>query len=124
MLAVAAGMALLLGVIGIYGVVSYAVAQRTREVGIRIALGARAGEVQAMFVRQGLILAAVGVVAGLAVAIALARWMSSLLYEVSPLDLPTYIGASLVLILATAAACYVPSRRATRVDPVDALRAE
>ena len=124
MLAVAAGMALLLGVIGIYGVVSYAVAQRTREVGIRIALGARAGEVQAMFVRQGLILAAVGVVAGLAVAIALTRWMYSLLYEVSPLDLPTYIGASLVLILATAAACYVPSRRATRVDPVDALRAE
>jgi ABC-type antimicrobial peptide transport system permease subunit len=77
-----------------------------------------------MFVRQGLILAAVGVMAGLAVAIALTRWMSSLLYEVSPLDLPTYIGASLMLILATAAACYVPSRRATRVDPVDALRAE
>ncbi|HWF08266.1 MAG TPA: ABC transporter permease [Bryobacteraceae bacterium] len=124
MLGIAAGMALLLGVIGIYGIISYAVSQRTREVGIRIALGAKASEVRALFVRQGLVLACAGLVAGLAVAGALTRWMSSLLYEVSPLDLPTWVGVSVVLILAAAAASYVPSRRATGVDPVDALRAE
>ena len=124
MLGIAAGMALLLGVIGIYGVVSYAVSQRTREVGIRIAMGAKASQVRALFVRQGLILAGAGVMVGLAGAAALTRWMSSLLYEVSPLDLPTYVGVSVVLILAAAAASYVPSRRATNVDPVDALRAE
>lgn len=124
MLGIAAGMALLLGVIGIYGVVSYAVSQRTREVGIRIALGARSNEVRVMFVRQGLVLTAIGVVAGLASAAALTRWMSSLLYEVSPLDLPTYVGVSVVLVLAATAASYIPSRRATRVDPVEALRTE
>jgi predicted permease len=124
MLGVAAVMALFLGVIGIYGIISYAVSQRTREVGIRIAMGARASEVRALFVRQGFILACVGVVSGLAVAGALTRWMSSLLYDVSPLDLPTYVSVSVVLILAAAAASYVPSRRATRVDPVEALRAE
>jgi len=123
-LGIAAGMALLLGLIGIYGVISYAVSQRTREVGIRIALGARASEIRVMFVRQGLILTGAGVVAGLAGAAALTRWMTSLLYEVSPLDLPTYVGVSVVLILAAAAASYIPSRQATRVDPVEALRAE
>jgi ABC-type antimicrobial peptide transport system permease subunit len=124
MLGIAAAMALLLGLIGIYGVVSYAVSQRTREVGIRIALGARANEVRVMFVKQGLILTAIGLVAGLAAAAALTRWMSSLLYEVSPLDLPTYIGVSLVLIAAAILASYLPARRAMSVDPVEALRAE
>jgi predicted permease len=124
MLGSAAGVALLLGVIGIYGVVSYAVSQRTREVGIRIALGARASEVQSMFVRQGLIPTGLGVAVGLAGAMALTRWMSSLLYEVSPLDLPTYLAVSAALIVVAAAACYIPSRRATKVDPVNALRAD
>jgi predicted permease len=124
MLGIAAGMALLLGVIGIYGVVSYAVSQRTREVGIRIAMGAKASDIRVLFVRQALILVGLGLVAGLAGAVTLTRWMSSLLYEVSPLDMLTYVGVSVVLILAAAAASYVPARRATRVDPVDALRAE
>lgn len=124
MLGIAAGIALLLGVIGIYGVVSYAVSQRRHEVGIRIAIGAGAGEVRALFVRQGLFLAGIGVVVGLVGAVLLTRWMSSLLYEVSPLDLPTYAGVSIILILVAAAASYVPSLRATRVDPIDALRTE
>ena len=124
MLGIAAGMALLLGVIGIYGVIAYAVSQRTREVGIRIAMGAKASEVQALFVRRGLILSGAGLMLGLAGAAALTRWMSSLLYEVSPLDRSTYAGVAVVLLFAAAAASYIPSRRATRVDPVEALRAE
>jgi predicted permease len=124
MLAIAGAMALLLGVIGIYGVISYAVSQRTREVGIRIALGAESGQVRSMFVRQGLVLTAVGVAVGLGGAVALTRWMASLLFEVSPLDPVTYVAVSVVLIVAATLASYLPSRRATRIDPVDALRAE
>jgi predicted permease len=124
MLAIAGAMALVLGIIGIYGVISYAVSQRTREVGIRIALGADAGAVRGMFVRQGLILTSVGVAAGLGGAVALTRWMASLLFGVSPLDPVTYAAVSAVLILAAALASYLPSRRATRVDPIEALRAE
>jgi len=124
MLAIAGAMELLLGVIGIYGVISYAVSQRTREVGIRIALGAESGQVRSMFVRQGLVLTAVGVAVGLGGAVALTRWMASLLFEVSPLDPVTYVAVSVVLIVAATLASYLPSRRATRIDPVDALRAE
>ena len=124
MLAVAGAMALLLGLIGIYGVMSYAVSQRTREVGIRIALGAQNGQVRGMFLRQGLILTAVGVVIGLAGAAALTRSMKALLFEVSPLDPVTYAAVPVILMAAAALACYLPSRRATRIDPVEALRAE
>jgi predicted permease len=124
MLAIAGGMALLLGVIGMYGAISYGVSQRTREIGVRIALGAQSGQVQRMFLRQGLVLTAIGVVIGLGVAFALTRGMSSLLFQVSPLDPLTFAGVSAVLILAAALASYLPSRRATRIDPIDSLRAE
>jgi predicted permease len=124
MLAVAGAMGLLLGAIGIYGVISYAVSQRRREVGIRIALGAQLGDVRTMFVRQGLALTALGVVVGLAGAAALTRGMSALLFDVSPLDPATYAAVSLVLVVTATLATYVPSRRATRVDPIEALRGE
>jgi predicted lysophospholipase L1 biosynthesis ABC-type transport system permease subunit len=124
MLAMAGGMALLLGVAGIYGVISYAVSQRTREIGIRMALGARRQEVTLMFVRDGLGLTAVGIVAGLASAFALMRLMRSLLFEVSPADPITYTAVCAALAAAAAGASYVPARRATSVNPVRALRAE
>jgi len=124
MLAIAGAMALLLGVIGMYGAISYGISQRTREIGVRIALGAQSRQVQRMFMKQGLLLTASGVAIGLAAAAALTRWMSSLLFEVSPLDPLTYAAVSVVLVLATAIATYLPSRRATHVDPIDSLRAE
>jgi ABC-type antimicrobial peptide transport system permease subunit len=124
MLAIAGAMALLLAVIGIYGVMSYAVTQRTREVGIRIALGAHGREVRRMFLRQGFVMALVGLAIGLAGAAALTRWMSALLFEVSPLDPGTYVAVALFLFMAAALASYVPARRATRVDPLESLRAE
>src|SRR5215831_1790346 len=124
MLAIAGSMALLLGVIGIYGAISYGVSQRTREIGVRIALGAQSRQVQRMFLQQGLVLAAAGVAIGLVAAATLTRSMSSLLFEVSPVDPVTYAGVSVVLVLAAAIATYLPSRRATRVDPIDSLRAE
>ena len=124
MLAIAGGMALVLGIIGIYGVISYAVTQRTREIGIRMALGAHAGELQRMFVRHGLILAGVGVAIGAAAAVGLSRLMKSLLFEVSPLDPVTYAAVAVVLVTSAALASYLPARRAAAVDPLDALRAE
>ena len=124
MLAAAGAMALLLGIVGIYGVISYSVSQRTREIGIRMALGAQQPELTGMFVRHGLRLAAVGLAFGLAAAFALTRGMSSLLFGISPADPVTYIGVSIGLAVAAALASYFPSRRATAVDPVEALRAE
>jgi predicted permease len=124
MLGIAGGMALLLGVAGIYGVISYAVSQRRREIGIRIALGAEPRTVTRLFVGHGLILAAIGVAIGLAGAIGVARLMTSLLFDVSPVDPVTYVLVSLTLFAATALACYVPAVRASRVDPIGALRAE
>ena len=117
-------MALLLGVAGIYGVISYSVSQRTREIGIRIALGAQAQTVTRMFVTHGLTLAGVGVAIGLAAAFGIMRLMSSLLFEVSPVDPLTYALVSLTLMAATVLASYVPARRATAVDPIEALRSE
>jgi predicted permease len=124
MLAVAGGMALLLGVIGIYGLMSYVVSQRTREVGIRMALGAQRSEIGGMFMRQGLALTLVGVALGLAGAVGLARWMSVLLFGVSPFDLATYVSVSAALIVAAGLASYLPTRRATHFDPIAALRVE
>jgi putative ABC transport system permease protein len=124
MLAIAGGMALLLGVAGIYGVISYSVSQRTREIGIRIALGAQTETVRRMFVRHGLTLAGVGVAIGLAVAFGTMRLMSSLLFEVSPVDPLTYVAVSLTLTAAVVLASYVPARRATAIDPIEALRSE
>jgi predicted permease len=124
MLAIAASMALLLGVVGIYGVISYTVTQRRREIGIRAALGAQQGELRGMFVRHGLALAGIGVVIGLGAAAGLTRLMSTLLYGITPLDPVTYVAVPLVLVTATVLASYLPARRAASVDPVEALRSE
>ncbi|HEX7236556.1 MAG TPA: ABC transporter permease [Gammaproteobacteria bacterium] len=124
MLAVAASMALLLGVVGIYGVISYAVSQRRREIGIRAALGAQRGQLQRMFVRDALVLAGVGVALGLGAAAGLTRLMSSLLYGITPLDPLTYATVPVVLVIAAAIASYLPARRAASADPVEALKAD
>ena len=124
MLAIAGCMALLLGIVGIYGVISYSVSQRTRELGIRIALGARSGAVQSMVVRQGLVLAAIGVAFGLAAAVAATRLMTGLLFQTSASDPATYAAVSAGLLAAAGAASYIPARRASSVDPTEALRAE
>jgi predicted permease len=124
MLAVAAAMALTLGVVGIYGVVAYVVAQRSREMGIRLALGAAPAALVRMFVRQGLALTAVGAVVGLLTAVSLTEWMSSLLFGVGRLDPPTYAAVLAVLGVVAAAASYLPARRAATVDPVEALTVE
>ncbi len=124
LLATAGGMALVLGLVGIYGVISYSVSQRTREIGIRLALGAPIAQITIAFVRSGLILSAVGCTCGLAAALVLTPLMKSLLFSVSPSDPLTYAAMSASLILAAALASYLPARRATKVDPVEALRAE
>lgn len=124
LLSIAAGLALLLGIVGIYGVVSYSVTQRTREIGIRMALGAESRVVRRMFLGQGMVLAGCGVVLGLAAAVPLSKLMQALLFGVSPLDPLTYAGVAAVLLCAAAMATYVPSRRATSVAAAAALRAE
>ncbi|MGB6876058.1 MAG: ABC transporter permease [Candidatus Acidiferrales bacterium] len=124
MLGIAGAMALLLGAVGLYGVIAYSVSQRTREIGIRMALGAQQKEVTGMFVRQGLLLTGIGVAFGLVAAFAAMRLMSSLLFHVSPIDPLTYATVTVGLVAAALLASYVPSRRAANVNPVDALRAE
>jgi putative ABC transport system permease protein len=124
LLAISGVMALLLAAVGIYAVISYTVAQRTREIGIRMALGAQDSSLRMMFVRDGLLWSAIGAAAGLVAATALSRLMSSLLFEISPIDPPTYAVVALGLLAAAAVASYLPARRVTRVDPVEALRAE
>jgi predicted permease len=124
MLAIAAGMALLLSVVGLYGVVSYSVSQRTREIGIRIALGAQQEAVRRMFLGHGLLLTGTGIACGLAATFVLTRLMAGLLFGVSPLDPMTYGAVSAALVAAALVATYVPARRATVIEPVAALRAE
>jgi ABC-type antimicrobial peptide transport system permease subunit len=124
MLGIAAGMALVLGLVGIYGVVAYAAMRRTREVGIRLTLGAQQREVRGMFLRHGLILTCIGIAIGLGAAAALTRVMASLLFDVSPVDPLTYAGVALLLMTATLLASYVPARRISRVDPAVAMRVE
>jgi ABC-type antimicrobial peptide transport system permease subunit len=124
MLAIAGAMALLLGVSGIYGVISYSVAQRTREIGIRMALGAQAQEVRAMFLRYGFRLAALGIACGLVVAFASTRLMTSLLFETSPLDPVTYFAVSIGARRRRGAGQLRAGRPGTAVNPVESLRAE
>ena len=124
MLAIAGAMALLIGVVGIYGVISYGVSQRRREIGIRIALGARPLELKRMFVADGFVLALIGIACGLIAAVALTRVLGSLLFDVNPFDQLTYAAVSLGLIAAATLASYIPTLRAAGVDPVEALRAE
>lgn len=124
LLGIASGVALLLGAVGIYGVISYIVSQRTRELGIRLALGAQRGEVSRMVIRQGLGLALIGVSLGVVLALFATRLMSALLFGVSGTDPLTFVGLSLFLVGIAIAASYLPARRAARVNPVEALRYE
>ncbi len=124
LLAIAGAMALALGVVGIYGVIAYVVAQRTREIGIRLALGAQPGEVAKMFLLHGLALTGAGLVAGLVAAVALGRAMSSVLFGVGPMDPAAYIAALAVMLAAAALASYLPARRAATIDPTETLKAE
>ncbi|NJD19883.1 MAG: FtsX-like permease family protein [Gemmatimonadetes bacterium] len=124
LLMIAAAVALLLGVIGVYGVLSYAVSQRVPELGMRIALGAPVGRVMAMVLKQGMALSVGGVAVGLALAAGLARLMEGLLFGVSPADPVTFGGVALILVLVALAASWLPARRAARVDPMTALRSE
>jgi predicted permease len=124
MLAIAGSMALFLGTVGLYGVIAYSVTQRTREIGIRIALGAQRGNITGIFVRQGLLLTGAGVICGLIVAAGVTRVLSSLLFHVTPTDPMTFGFVVMGLAAAAALASYIPSRRTAAVDPVEALRAE
>lgn len=124
MLAIAASVALLIGVVGISGVIAYAAAQRTREIGVRMALGAQVSDVRQMFLRHGLSLTAAGIAVGIGVALLLTRVMSALLFGVGPADPATYATVAAGLTAVGLLATYVPARRAARVDPVNALRAE
>jgi putative ABC transport system permease protein len=124
LLGVFALLALVLASLGIYGVLSYVVTERTREIGMRMALGASAGGVAASFVRQGLTLTVIGAAAGLVIAAVSARAMGAMLYGVAPTDPRIYVGCLAVLSSVAAVACYLPARRAARVDPVTALRKE
>jgi putative ABC transport system permease protein len=124
MLAIAASVALLIGAVGIYGVIAYAATRRTREIGIRMALGAQLGDVRRLFLRQGLLLTATGIALGIGVALVLTRVMSAWLFGVGPADPITYAGVSGALAVVSLLATYLPARRASRVDPVVALRAD
>jgi putative ABC transport system permease protein len=124
MLAISGGMALALGVIGIYGVIAYVITQRRREIGIRLALGERHAELRRRFLRHGLVLTCFGMAIGLGVSMIVTRLMASLLFEVSPLDPLTYVAVALLLTTSAAIASYVPARRASTVPLTEVLAAQ
>jgi putative ABC transport system permease protein len=124
LLSLFAGIALVLAIVGIYGVMSYSVTQRTHEIGIRMAIGARPRDVFTMILGHGMKLALIGVVIGLAGAFALTRLMASMLFGVAPTDAMTYAAISVLLVAVTLVACYLPGRRATKVEPTISLRYE
>jgi putative ABC transport system permease protein len=124
LLSIAGTVALALAIIGVYGVLAYAVGNRRREVSIRVALGAQPNQVKRLFVQRGVLLACVGSVVGLAVAIGLSRWVSSLLFGVTALDPATYVASALIVSTAALIASYIPARRASSVDPMESLRAD
>jgi putative ABC transport system permease protein len=114
----------ILATIGIYGVMSYATAQRTHEIGIRMALGAQHREIMTMVLREGMALALIGLGIGLAGAFAVTRILSSLLYEINTRDPFTFVAVSLLVVLVALSACYIPARRATQLDPMIVIRSE
>jgi len=124
LLSIFAAVALVLTVVGLYGVMSYAVAQRTNEIGIRLALGAQTKDVLSLIIKQGLQLILLGLAIGLLVAVALMKIISGLLFGVTTKDPFTFVAVAVVLTFIALLACYVPARRATRVDPLEALRYE
>jgi putative ABC transport system permease protein len=124
LLTVFAGAALVLAGTGIYGVISCGVAQRRREIGIRMALGAQAGDVLRLVIGQGMALVFIGVALGLAASLALTRVMESLLFEVSTTDQATFASVAALLVAVSMLACWIPARRATKVDPIEALHCE
>jgi ABC-type antimicrobial peptide transport system permease subunit len=117
-------LALLLAGVGLYGVMSFVVSQRTREIGIRVALGAQSRDCVRLFLRQGLRLTAIGLVVGIAGGVAVSRLLASVLVDLSPLDPVSFGGVSLFLASVALVSCYIPARRATKVDPMVALRYE
>src|SRR6185503_8196285 len=124
MVAIFSALALVLAAIGVYGVMSYTVTARTREIGIRIALGARAVNVLSLMIKEGMKLAVVGLAIGIGGALALTRLMRTLLFEVTPTDPATFAGVAILLFVVALFACFLPARRASEFDPVDALRHE
>jgi hypothetical protein len=124
LLGVAGAMALTLAIVGVYGVVAYAAAQRRREISIRFALGAEPRMLKWLFVRKGLILNCIGGIIGLALAGGLSRWISSLLFGITPLDPLTYVASAVLIAVAAMTASYIPARRAASVDPMETLRSE
>ena len=123
-LGIAAVLALILGIVGLYGVLSYAVAERTREIGVRMALGAAARRVQLMIVGQGAQVLGVGIAVGVGIALLATRALGAMLFGVEAFDVGTYLGVSAVMVLVGLAASYLPARRASSVDPMESLRTE
>jgi ABC-type antimicrobial peptide transport system permease subunit len=124
LLAIAAAVSLMLGVVGIYGVMSYVVTQRTGEIGVRLALGARPGSVAGAILRQGGVVTLAGVIVGLLTTLALSRTIESLLYGVGPRDPTVFAMTTLLLVVVALLACWIPARRGARLSPLDALRSE
>jgi putative ABC transport system permease protein len=123
-LGVFGGLALLLAAVGLYGVMSFAVSKRTRELGIRLALGAQRGEILGLVLKEGMMLVGIGIAVGLTTAFLVTRLLASFLYGISAMDAFTFTGIPLILTMVALAACYMPARRAMKVDPILALRSE